>query len=78
MKELLDKYASQIAALRASPDKGGQDYTAAPELAKARLVESAGSTDRLDLFAPDPESTLGADGLWDLSEETKRTDRVKA
>lgn len=55
MKDLLAKYAGAIAALRASPDKQGQDYSAAPERAKARLVESAGSTDLVDLWAADPD-----------------------
>lgn len=38
LKRLLEKYSTQIAELRATPDKDGQDYTDVPNPGVARLV----------------------------------------
>ncbi len=38
LKRLKSKYAGQIAELRSTPDRDGQDYLAAPDPATARFV----------------------------------------
>lgn len=38
LKRLLDKYSDDLAALRSSPDRDGQDYSHAPDPATARLI----------------------------------------
>jgi hypothetical protein len=40
LQRLLAKYAKDLAELRASPDRQGQDYTSVPDAGTARLVGS--------------------------------------
>ncbi len=41
VRELLDKYADQVKALRASPDREGQDLHHVPDPSQARVVDRA-------------------------------------
>ena len=43
LKTLLAKYRTQLAALRASPDHQGQDYTAVAPEGTGRLIPASGS-----------------------------------
>jgi len=83
LQRLLAKYKPQIEALRASPDKEGQDYTDVPEPATARLVpedpmsESDADGPLLDAeewLHPPVSSEVGSDGLHDLSGDVPMVD----
>jgi hypothetical protein len=58
LTELLQKYAKQLAALRASPDKNGQDYTAVAPEGTGRLIAAPSSSgrDEQGRFQPAPAS----------------------